>query len=156
MAQVKEHAGACGTGVDDADTRGDDCIVLATVEVDLPQRLKPWQVSTAKQLMLDHLDSGISVTEVAQACALSRSHFTRMFKESTRFSPQEWLREQRLSKSKELLSRSRMLVVDIALECGFCDQAHFSRTFMKAEGMTPRSWRQQATYPDAGRGSAQR
>ncbi|WP_017904558.1 helix-turn-helix domain-containing protein [Pseudomonas asplenii] len=119
-----------------------DCIVLATVEVDLPKRLKPWQVRTAKQLMLDHLDRGISVAEVAQACALSRSHFSRMFKESTRLPPQEWLREQRLSRSKELLTRSRMLLVDIALECGFCDQAHFSRTFLKAEGMTPLSWRQ--------------
>ncbi len=132
----------------------DDCTVLATVEVELPGRLKPWQVSTAKRLMLDHLDRGISVTEVAQACALSRSHFTRMFKESTRLPPREWLREQRLRKSKELLSRSRMLLVDIALECGFCDQAHFSRTFMKAEGMTPYSWRQQAMYPGASLRSA--
>ncbi|QXI26167.1 helix-turn-helix domain-containing protein [Pseudomonas vanderleydeniana] len=131
-----------------------DCIVLATVEVDLPKRLKPWQVRTAKQLMLDHLDRGISVAEIARACALSRSHFSRMFKESTRLPPQEWLREQRLSKSKELLTRSRMLLVDIALECGFCDQAHFSRTFLKAEGMTPLSWRQQALYPNAGLRSA--
>lgn len=122
----------------------DNRMGLATAAVDAPGCLKPWQVSTAKQLMMEHLDTGISVTQVARACALSRSHFTRMFKQSTRLPPQEWLREQRLNKSRELLSRSKMLLADIALECGFCDQAHFCRTFMKAEGMTPQSWRLQA------------
>jgi len=107
-------------------------------------RLKSWQVSTAKQLMLARLDSGVSVSEVAEACALSRSHFSRLFKQSTRMPPQQWLREQRLMKSKALLRASGMLLVDIALECGFCDQAHFCRTFMKAEGVSPQAWQQRA------------
>lgn len=122
----------------------DNSTVLATLTLASTGQLKSWQLRTAKQLMLDRLDTCVSVTEIAQACALSRSHFSRMFKESTRMSPQQWLREQRVMKSRELLKTSTMLLAEIALECGFCDQSHFCRTFVKAEGMTPKAWQQQA------------
>lgn len=102
--------------------------------------LRPWQETVAKQMMLDHLDTGISVTVLADACALSRSHFTRKFKASTHLSPKEWLRQQRIDKSKQLLESSRMMLTQIAVECGFSDQPHFCRTFSKAEGMTPLAW----------------
>ena len=117
--------------------------MLATLTLASTGQLKSWQLRTAKQLMLDRLDTCLSVTEIAEACALSRSHFSRMFKESTRMSPQQWLREQRVMKSRELLKTSTMLLVEIALACGFCDQSHFCRTFVKAEGMTPKAWQQQ-------------
>lgn len=122
----------------------DNSTVLATLTLASTGQLKSWQLRTATQLMLDRLDTCVSVAEIAQACALSRSHFSRMFKESTRMSPQQWLREQRVMKSRELLKTSTMLLVEIALACGFCDQSHFCRTFVKAEGMTPKAWQQQA------------
>ena len=122
----------------------DNSTVLATLTLASTGQLKSWQLRTAKQLMLERLDTCLSVTEIAEACALSRSHFSRMFKESTRMSPQQWLREQRVMKSRELLKTSTMLLAEIALECGFCDQSHFCRTFVKAEGMTPKAWQQQA------------
>ena len=118
------------------------CTVLAAVAFKSTGSLKPWQLSTAKRMVLDHLDTGISVTELAEACGLSRSHFTRMFKESTQVPPQKWMREQRISKSKELLAASSRVLAEIALECGFYDQAHFCRTFMKTAGMTPLAWQQ--------------
>ncbi|QQZ34018.1 AraC family transcriptional regulator [Pseudomonas sp. SK2] len=123
----------------------DNCTVLASVALKTTGRLKPWQVTTAKKLMLDNLDTGISVTELAQACALSRSHFTRMFRDTLQMPPQQWMRAQRLKKSKELLGGSGMLLAEIALECGFCDQSHFCRTFAKTEGISPLAWQRQAT-----------
>ncbi|KAB0563635.1 AraC family transcriptional regulator [Pseudomonas palleroniana] len=125
----------------------DKSTVLATLTLASTEPLKSWQISTAKQLMLGRLDTGISVTELAEACALSRSHFTRLFKESTRMPPQRWLREQRVMKSRELLKTSTMLLTEIALECGFSDQSHFCRTFVKTVGMTPTAWQRQAVCP---------
>ncbi|MNS61698.1 HTH-type transcriptional activator RhaS [compost metagenome] len=125
----------------------DKSTVLATLTLASTGQLKSWQIRTAKQLMLDRLDTGISVTELAEACALSRSHFSRRFKESTRMSPQRWLREQRVMKSRELMKASTKLLTEIAQECGFSDQSHFCRTFVKAEGMTPKAWQQQAICP---------
>ena len=58
--------------------------------------------------------------------------------------PQEWLRQQRVRRSKELLATSTLLLVDIAVACGFYDQPHFCRVFMKTEGVTPHTWQMQA------------
>ena len=40
-------------------------IALATVEFQAKGRLNPLQVMTAKQMMLNHLETGNSVTELA-------------------------------------------------------------------------------------------
>ncbi|SDE83773.1 helix-turn-helix transcriptional regulator [Phytopseudomonas seleniipraecipitans] len=106
-------------------------------------KLMPWQEAVAKRLMLDRLDAGISVAEVAEACAMSRSHFTRKFKESTCLSPHVWLRQQRVTKARELLLRSSLSLTDIAMECGFFDQAHFCRVFAKSIGMSPLAWKRE-------------
>ena len=100
-------------------------------------KLAAWQEATAKQLMLANLDAGISVAEVAEACALSRSHFTRKFKESTLLSPHVWLRQQRVDKAMALLRDSPLSLTQVAMECGFFDQAHFCRVFARSQGMTP-------------------
>ena len=34
-----------------------------------------------------------------------------------------------------------MTLTQISLECGFCDQAHFSHMFTRSEGITPFAWR---------------
>lgn len=98
-------------------------------------KLKRWQETVAKQLMLESLETGVTVSTLAQACALSRSHFTRKFKVSTRLSPTE---------CKQLLESSVMTLTRIAMACGFCDQAHFCRVFSRNEGMTPLAWRRSA------------
>jgi transcriptional regulator GlxA family with amidase domain len=49
--------------------------------------LTPWRESLVKQLILDRLSDPLEVTELARACALSRSHFSRTFKCSTGLSP---------------------------------------------------------------------
>ena len=111
-------------------------------------KLAAWQEDIAKQLMLANLDAGISVAEVAEACALSRSHFTRKFKESTLLSPHVWLRQQRVDKAMALLRHSQLSLTQVATECGFFDQAHFCRVFARSQGMTPLAFkRQQQAQP---------
>ena len=103
--------------------------------------LTPWRERLAKQLICDLLGEKISVPHLAQACALSRSHFSRAFKRSTGLSPQEWIHRQRIDQAKQLIKESDMTLTQISAECGFCDQAHFSRTFTRTEGVNPVQWR---------------
>ncbi|MDB5996365.1 MAG: AraC family transcriptional regulator, partial [Pseudomonas sp.] len=65
--------------------------------------LTPWRESLAKQLILERLGETVEVTELARACALSRSHFSRAFKCSTGLSPQDWIRHQRIALAKQLI-----------------------------------------------------
>ena len=103
--------------------------------------LSPWRENLVKQLILDHLGDTLEVTELARVCALSRSHFSRAFKCSTGVSPQDWIRQQRIARAKQLIQDTDLTLTQISLECGFCDQAHFSHIFTRSEGITPFAWR---------------
>jgi transcriptional regulator GlxA family with amidase domain len=103
--------------------------------------LTPWRENLAKQLILDRLGETVEVTELARACALSRSHFSRAFKCSTGLSPQDWIRNQRIARAKQLIQSTDLTLTQISLECGFCDQAHFCHIFTRNEGITPFAWR---------------
>ena len=103
--------------------------------------LAPWQERKAKEILSRSLSSRLFIADVAQQCALSRSHFSRAFKKATGLSPQEWSLNHRISKAKELLGSSALAISQISQECGFADQSHFCRAFHKAEGTTPNKWR---------------
>ena len=103
--------------------------------------LSPQREKRVKQLILERLGDSLEVTELAQACALSRSHFSRAFKCSTGLSPQDWIRQQRIALAKQLIQYTNLSLTQISLECGFCDQAHFCHLFTRSEGINPFAWR---------------
>ncbi|MFF7706720.1 helix-turn-helix domain-containing protein [Pseudomonas sp. NPDC007930] len=109
-----------------------------------PRGLLPWQLRRATTLLCEHLDEGISVTQLAVACGLSRSDFSRKFKASSGRSPHQWLRHARVEKAKQLLEDPRQPLAQISMECGFFDQAHFCRIFSRFEGVSPKGWRQRS------------
>lgn len=94
-----------------------------------------------KQLIQANLGGSLEVTALADACSLSRSHFSRAFKCSTGVSPQEWIHRQRIARAKELIRHSELSLIQIGLECGYCDQAHFCRSFTRSVGVPPLAWR---------------
>lgn len=103
--------------------------------------LSPQRERQIKQLILDRLGESLEVAELARACSLSRSHFSRAFKCSTGLSPQDWIRAQRLARAKLLIQHTDLSLTQISLECGFCDQAHFCHMFTRSEGINPFAWR---------------
>ncbi|WP_371923920.1 helix-turn-helix domain-containing protein [Pseudomonas sp. ANT_H4] len=94
-----------------------------------------------KQLILANLTQNLDLTELARACALSRSHFSRAFKCATGLAPREWIRQQRIKRAKVLIAASGLNLTQISQECGFCDQAHFCHIFSRSEGVNPMTWR---------------
>jgi AraC family transcriptional regulator len=107
--------------------------------------LSPQRERQVKQLILERLGESLEVTELARACSLSRSHFSRAFKCSTGLSPQDWIRTQRIARAKLLIQHTDLSLTQISLECGFCDQAHFCHMFTRSEGINPFAWRCQIT-----------
>jgi AraC-like DNA-binding protein len=106
-------------------------------------RLSYWQERKAKEVMMENLDCGIQISAVAKECSLSRSHFSRAFKNATGHSPRDWLQLARLTQAKELLEQTDFSISQVGLECGFVDQSHFTRIFSKKFGMPPGKWRTQ-------------
>jgi AraC-like DNA-binding protein len=105
--------------------------------------LASWQLHRAKELLSAGLADNVSIRLVAAACKLSVSHFSRAFKASTGLAPHQWVMAARIELARELLTKSTMSLVDVADECGFSDQSHFTRTFGRFTGATPSSWRRE-------------
>ena len=104
---------------------------------------------TAKQYkqVLDYIavnyGKNILLEDMAAEASLSPSHFARLFKQTIGQSPYQFLMTYRIEQAKRMLDKPNTLAIDIALHCGFSDQAHFSRTFKKIEGITPKQYRSQ-------------
>ena len=105
--------------------------------------LTPLQERRATSRILDDLAGDPSLSELALLCGLSRSHFVRAFKQSTGLPPHRWLLMQRVKRAKTLLHDTKRSIADIALECGFADQSHFTRVFSKMLAISPGAWRRQ-------------
>nr|WP_315592433.1 AraC family transcriptional regulator [uncultured Cupriavidus sp.] len=107
--------------------------------------LSPRNVARAKDLLSARMDGDLSIAEVADACQLSRSHFTRAFRDTTGQTPYQWLMAQRLERARALLRDTALPLAEVAIACGFSDQSHFTRTFARVMGMAPGVWRRRCT-----------
>lgn len=84
----------------------------------------------------------ITLEEIAAAANISAREANRIFQKTVRQTPFEYLLSYRLSRAKELLSRSDLPVTEISYRCGFTDSAYMGKQFRKATGMTPKEYRQ--------------
>lgn len=103
--------------------------------------LAPWQEQRAKDMITAHLDGGISLGLLSKECRLSTSQFSRAFRQSTGKSPHQWLLDRRVEKAQVLLRDVNLSLAAVGLACGFADQSHFHRVFMRSTGLTPGTWR---------------
>jgi AraC family transcriptional regulator len=103
--------------------------------------LAPWQERRSKEMLAANLAGDIPLAEVARACGLSVSHFSRAFRKSTGLAPHTWLLQARVEHAMILLRQRNQVLSEIALACGFVDQSHFTRVFVQRVGLPPGAWR---------------
>jgi AraC-like DNA-binding protein len=90
-----------------------------------------------------HLEKGLSVEELASHLGISPSYFARSFRSSVGLAPHAYVMRRRLLRAQELLAKTDLPLIDIALATGFADQSHFCRRFHEMMGMPPRTFRLQ-------------
>jgi AraC-like DNA-binding protein len=103
--------------------------------------LAPRVLQRVREYIDAHLGENIELEALADTAGLSRCHFARAFKQSVGTAPHCYLMQRRLERAKQLIIETRLPLAEIALECGFSDQSHFSRRFLQYVGVTPRSFR---------------
>ncbi|MBL4708820.1 MAG: helix-turn-helix transcriptional regulator [Flavobacteriales bacterium] len=94
-----------------------------------------------KDTVNSKLYSSISVDQLAQLCALSRSSFIREFKKIYKQAPAAYLKNEKLKRAAELLTLSSEPISTIAYDCGFNNVAHFSRSFVKKYHVSPSKYK---------------
>ena len=103
--------------------------------------LESWQKIRTEEMLRTHLEGDIRIAELATACQLSPSHFSRCFRQSFGTSVHQWLIMLRIDIAKDLLREPGLSLAEVGFRSGFCDQAAFTRAFTKLEGITPFRWR---------------
>jgi AraC-like DNA-binding protein len=91
-----------------------------------------------EQMLRQNLAHQWTVEEMAALVGLGTTAFTEKAKSYTGFSPFNYLINIRISEAIKLLKRPDVNVTDIALNTGFYSSQHFSTTFRKLTGYTPR------------------
>ncbi len=109
------------------------------------QRDFPQTFMKLEQSLRSNLDHQWLVEEMAVMVGLGTTAFTEKVKSYTGFSPLHYLINIRIAEAIKLLKNTDKAVTDIALETGFYSSQHFSTTFKKLTGYTPRQFRKDSS-----------
>ncbi len=103
--------------------------------------LSPWK---AKRVM-SHIDNNLArhlpLSELANVTQLSNSYFSRAFKGTFGRPPHAFILDRRIERARREMLESLEPLSQIALSCGFADQAHLARIFRRETGFAPSEWR---------------
>ncbi len=98
-------------------------------------------IECIKEYVLDHLNEKITVKNLAEIAHMSSTHFSRVFKAQTGFSPYDYVVMLRINKAKNQLLKTNMSVAEIAYNVGFNSEANFIYSFTNNEGISPGKFR---------------
>ena len=97
--------------------------------------------SNLRELIRERYQDAVNIKELCAGAGQSREHLTRVFKKSFGIEPAAYLRHLRLSAAERFLLRSNLSIRDIALRTGHAGAAQFTRSFIAANGKSPRAFR---------------
>jgi AraC family transcriptional regulator len=146
MAYLETDRKAAWRCLNDASTLlgavAEDSAVTAPSLVNLqPGGLANWQTRRTLAYIEANLASKLETGDLANVVGLSRSHFSRAFKQSLGLPPMEYVSVRRVERAKTMISSTKERLAEVALACGFADQAHLNRRFRDVIGMSPGRWR---------------
>lgn len=107
---------------------------------------RPLEHHAAVQYVLDRL-RGAQIGDIVDGIGISHRQLNQLFKEEIGMSPKRLSRMLRFREALNRMNRGERLAwTDVAIACGYYDQAHFIKDFQSFSGISPSAYR-----PIAGR-----
>lgn len=101
---------------------------------------RPRWVDVIQQLMNDRWNEPLSLKDLASAAGVHPVTVSKVFPKYFSCTFGEQMRRLRIERSLSMIRNSRRSLTEIAHDCGFYDQSHFTRTFKHFTGFLPRSY----------------
>ena len=99
------------------------------------------RLTRACEFVLANYAQPIAIADLASRANLSPSQLQREFRRLFRMNPGDYILRVRLLMARRQLEESSAPVGQIALDCGFYDQSHFTRAFRADTGLRPLEYR---------------
>jgi transcriptional regulator GlxA family with amidase domain len=108
------------------------------------------KLANAVQLMESNIEEPIELGEIASYSSISRRQLERLFLTNLGVTPSRFYLKLRLERAKQLLTQTSCSVVEISTMCGFVSAPHFSRSYRKHMGHSPKGERENRNGIGAG------
>ncbi len=89
----------------------------------------------------EHFSEPLTREEIADHIGISADYLTDCFRQEMGITPINYIRRYRIRQACELLRNTNQSITQIAMNVGFSESAHFSHTFVREMGVTPRAYR---------------
>lgn len=110
----------------------------------LPEKSQPGMsavISAAREYIAAHLSENPGLSEIAGAVYVTPQHLSYLFKKQVGIGIADYMNQQKILRSAELLSDSDLSMQDIALQSGFTSRSNFYRIFKEYYGIPPKQMR---------------
>ena len=105
------------------------------------QTAKHKKVGEVAEYIMDHYEESQSLDSLAKQFYVSKCYLSRIFKEVTGFTINEYVNFNRVKRAQELLGSSEYSVTDIAGMLGYDSITYFERVFKKYSSVSPLQYR---------------
>ncbi|MEF0938747.1 AraC family transcriptional regulator [Rhizobium sp. BR 362] len=99
----------------------------------------PAAIMRARNLIDDDPAASVTLADLAEVSGLSRFQLLRGFAKATGLTPHAYLLQRRILRARGLIAGG-MPLAEAAFACGFADQSHMTRVFVRNFGVSPRTY----------------
>jgi AraC family transcriptional regulator len=125
---LKEYSNLAGRSIPSANQKGS-------------APLSPMQLRRVRDYVRANLSRDMGLAELAEQAQLSPHYFSMRFKHTLGVSPHRYVLRERIDEAQRRLAARQASISEVALSLGFSDQSHFSQTFRKLTGTTPKRFK---------------
>jgi AraC family transcriptional regulator len=100
-------------------------------------KLNAFQLRAVLECIDSQLADDVSLLTLAHRAHVSPFHFARLFRATVGVPPHRFVLRLRLERAVRFIKAGKMTLAQIAVECGFHDQPHFTRAFQRVFRITP-------------------
>lgn len=101
-------------------------------------KLSPRVLRSVLNFIDEYLDEDLTLEKIAAVANLSTFHFSRLFKQTVNVPVHHYVLQKRLEYGKDLLTKGKLTITEVAARAGFADASHFNRHFKRRFGIAPK------------------
>jgi len=98
-------------------------------------------IKEVKNYVFTHMHDSIQVSQLAEHFHVNPDYLSHLFSTHEKKTIKQYILEEKISRSKNLLQYSNYKIQDIGFYLGFSSQSHFTKAFKNIVGMNPNEYR---------------